>query len=90
MLVGAQGNVPVIQQSSKLIADAVPLLVAGAKRAAQKNDDEQAKQVLLVVGTSKLRQFLRLCAEITAVRQTGSRRNKGLGGAFSNVRERTR
>jgi hypothetical protein len=45
MLVGAQGNVPVIQQSSKAIAEAMPLLIAGAKRAAQKNEDEGVKQV---------------------------------------------
>lgn len=45
MLVGAQGNVPVIQQSAKAIAEAMPLLIAGAKRAAQKSEDEGVKQV---------------------------------------------
>lgn len=52
MLVGAQGNVPVIQQSSKAIAEAMPLLVAGAKRAAQKSEDDGVKQVHLYFTTS--------------------------------------
>jgi hypothetical protein len=47
MLVGAQGNVPVIQSSAKAIAEAMPLLIAGAKRAAQKSDDDGVKQVRL-------------------------------------------
>ena len=45
MLVGAQGNVPVIQHSAKAITEAMPLLIAGAKRAAQKSEDEGVKQV---------------------------------------------
>ena len=44
ILEGAQGDALVIQHSGKAIAEAMPLLIAGAKRAARRMDPEESNK----------------------------------------------